>query len=449
MKLDDLLSLLSNDIAKTGIDANSPGEMVRSSLAGQMPGMSPRLPMSLAGAPVAPVARSPIAPASPPSNLGGPVAAAPAAPAAPSPVRMNPLGTIARGYQSGGLFGAIANLTEEPAALERAAQEKAREQAEKTQRANLTMRALKARNPNMSDDEAMYVATSGDQDLLRKFLSPAEQPKPTDDMREYETAKSQGYTGSFMDYQQALRKSGATSINMAGDKAWEVERAKLGAKKLQELADGANTTAQVVDQMETMNEALDAYNKGSIFGSGNIAPYEMQMRGFLKGLGVGNADTLAGGELARSVQNQMALLVRNPESGMGMPGALSDPDREFLVQTMPGIDKSAAGNKIMIAVAKKAAQRKMEVAALAEQYAAQNGGMEGFQGYLKEWAKANPMLDDALKAQIAAAKGVQPADAGPPRVGPNPRAGFITPAEAAPAQTPVRRRFNPATGALE
>jgi len=274
-----------------------------------------------------------------------------------------------------------------------------------------------------------------------------EEAKPTDGMREYQAAVQGGFQGSFMDYQQALRKSGATSINMAGDKAWEVERAKLGAKKLQDLADSANTTSQVVDQMETMQTALDAYNQGSIFGSGSIAPYEVQMRGFLKGLGVGDADTLAGGELARSVQNQMALLVRNPESGMGMPGALSDADRTFLVQTMPGIDKSPGGNQIMIAVAKKAAQRKMEIAALAEQYATQNGGMEGFQAALKAWAEANPMLDDALKAQIAAAKGVPQGDA-PRMTGPNPRSGFISPANAAPAG-PVRRRFDPTTGRIE
>jgi hypothetical protein len=361
-------------------------------------------------------------------------------------MRLNPLGSLARGYSSGGLIGGIANMFDEPALLERQQQEKSRAEQQAIQRQNLTVRALKARNPQLSDEEALYAATSGDQDLLRKYLAPQEAAKPTDDMREYEAAKQGGFQGTFMDYQQALRKSGATNINMAGDKAWEVERAKLGAKKLQELADGANTTAQVVDQLETMQTALDAYNKGSIFGSGNIAPYEVQMRGFLKGLGVGNADTLAGGELARSVQNQMALLVRNPESGMGMPGALSDPDREFLVQTMPGIDKSAKGNRIMIAVAKKAAQRKMEVAALAEQYAAQNGGMEGFQAALKQWANANPMLDDALKAEIAAAKGVPQTDV-PQATGPNPRAGFITPANAATEQ-PVIRDFDPATGRL-
>ena len=444
MNIDDLINSLFKDV--TTPDANTPGEMVRQSLAGVMP--APQMaPKRTVGAPVMPVARSslPAAGSSMPAPMAVGAAPQPAAPST-APMRLNPLGTMARGYQSGGLFGAIGNLFDEPALLERQAQEKARAEQQATATANQTVQALiKAGAP-----PEIAQASVGNPVLMKQaidtYIRAPEVVKPTDDMREYEAAKAQGYQGTFMDYQQALRKSGATSINMAGDKAWEVERAKLGAKKLQDLADSANTTAQVVDQMETMQEALDAYNKGSIFGSGNIAPYEVQMRGFLKALGVGNAETLAGGELARSVQNQMALLVRNPESGMGMPGALSDADRTFLVQTMPGLDKSPQGNRIMIAVAKKAAQRKMEIAALAEQYAAQNGGMEGFQAYLKQWADANPMLDDQLKAQIAAAKGVAPVGE-PSRVGPNPRAGFLPPSEA-PAQ-PTRRRWNPNTGNVE
>ena len=40
------------------------------------------------------------------------------------------------------------------------------------------------------------------------------QPKQTDDMREYEAAKAQGYDGTFMDYMTAIRRSGSTKINM-------------------------------------------------------------------------------------------------------------------------------------------------------------------------------------------------------------------------------------------
>lgn len=43
---------------------------------------------------------------------------------------------------------------------------------------------------------------------------PQEGPKPTDDMREYEFARSQGFNGTFAEYQQAMRKAGATSVTV-------------------------------------------------------------------------------------------------------------------------------------------------------------------------------------------------------------------------------------------
>lgn len=44
-----------------------------------------------------------------------------------------------------------------------------------------------------------------------------EQPKPTDDMREYEFAKSQGYPGTFQDYMLEQRKAGGTSVNVKSE----------------------------------------------------------------------------------------------------------------------------------------------------------------------------------------------------------------------------------------
>lgn len=39
-------------------------------------------------------------------------------------------------------------------------------------------------------------------------------PKPTDDMREYEIAKSQGFAGSFMDYMVKMKEAGRNQVNI-------------------------------------------------------------------------------------------------------------------------------------------------------------------------------------------------------------------------------------------
>lgn len=42
----------------------------------------------------------------------------------------------------------------------------------------------------------------------------SEGPKPTDDMREYETAKSQGFEGSFMDFMVKMKEAGRSQVNI-------------------------------------------------------------------------------------------------------------------------------------------------------------------------------------------------------------------------------------------
>lgn len=59
----------------------------------------------------------------------------------------------------------------------------------------------------MQSDPSQAVGLIGQQ----LFTKPADKPN---DIREYEFAKSQGFNGSFMDYQTALRRSGASSTTI-------------------------------------------------------------------------------------------------------------------------------------------------------------------------------------------------------------------------------------------
>lgn len=175
MRIEDLIDTLFKDVVSP--DANSPGEMVRSSLAGQMPGLLPRAraaaPM---GAPVQPVARSPIPPVGAAPAPVQPQPAAQPQPAGASRVSLNPLGTMSRGYQSGGLFGAISNLFDEPQLLDRAAQEKARTEQQAAAQANQTVQALvKAGAP-----PEIAQASVGNPTLMKQaietYLRPAADP---------------------------------------------------------------------------------------------------------------------------------------------------------------------------------------------------------------------------------------------------------------------------------
>lgn len=84
------------------------------------------------------------------------------------------------------------------------------------------MGQLTAPNPDADEDRARE-RRARDAELLgygrgtpewNQYVVTGEVPKgptPTDDMREYDMAKSQGYTGTFQQYQIDLKKAGATS----------------------------------------------------------------------------------------------------------------------------------------------------------------------------------------------------------------------------------------------
>lgn len=56
-------------------------------------------------------------------------------------------------------------------------------------------------------------------DAWTQYVQSRQAQKPTDDIREYEFAKSQGYDGTFRDYMLEGRKAGATTVNVGGDNA--------------------------------------------------------------------------------------------------------------------------------------------------------------------------------------------------------------------------------------
>lgn len=180
MRIEDLIDTLFKDVAAPTPNANTPGELVRASLSGSMPGLlPPRRPAPMpTGAPVLPVSRAPMPP---PMAAGGPpptpMAAPAPAPASPATFSPNPLATLARGYKSGGLIGALGNMFEEPALLQREAAEKVKATAEETARQNQTAQFLISKR-GLSPEEAAAVVR--DPEVLRKYLAPPPVVDPLD-----------------------------------------------------------------------------------------------------------------------------------------------------------------------------------------------------------------------------------------------------------------------------
>lgn len=195
-----------------------------------------------------------------------------------------------------------------------------------------------------------------------------------------------------------LTKPPATKIDInnseedAGVKKFKEKSAENFADDYQKLRDQANAATGMMQQYDIAEKALAS---GVRTGFGGEA--ELAFRKLLQATGLSeqDANAIAGGELVAAVGNRMSALMRNPESGMGMPGSVSDRDLQFLKQANVGLGNSPEGNAKMIELFRRTEQRKIEVAKLANAYVKKNKVLDaGFDDELRAYAEANPLFDD-------------------------------------------------------
>jgi hypothetical protein len=160
--------------------------------------------------------------------------------------------------------------------------------------------------------------------------------------------------------------------------------------------------------------------------TGKFAGGILELKAAAKSLGVdltamGIKDDVVPGQAVKQISNMLALELRNPAGGAGMPGALSDSDRKFLVESIPGIENDPGAIKEMIKYRKLLAKRDQDVGRMAREYRLKNGTFdEGFFDELRVFSEKNPLFSQTTAPAPSAA----------------PATGGV-------------RRYNPATGRIE
>lgn len=256
-----------------------------------------------------------------------------------------------------------------------------------------------------------YTKTKDERDagLAERKLA-ADESRPTDDMREYELYRKQeieaGRTPKgLMEYQTELKAAGRpqTNVSVSGDRKGAEEMAKLHAKTYDTLRTNAAAADGMVDQLDAIEGAL---KQGIQTGAAGDAIQYARKIGVA--LGIGNANKAAAGELADAIGNKLALMIRGGggDSG-GMPGAMSDADREFLRATVPGLTKTPEGNRQLIAIMRAVAQRNRQIHEMAVDYATTHDGQldAGFDKAVREYVRSNPLVN-ALKQVQDTPRGV-------------------------------------------
>ena len=168
------------------------------------------------------------------------------------------------------------------------------------------------------------------------------------------------------------------------------ESATVGAgfgKEYLKLQNAGAAAQSKINNMDRLSQLLEGVT------TGKGVPTITSMAALADTFGLHMDKKLGAKQAAEALSNEIALQLRNPSGGAGMPGALSDKDREFLQSMTPGISKSPGGNALIIGTAKKLAQRDIKVAQMARDYRKKNGHMdEGFYTELAQYSEAHPLF---------------------------------------------------------
>ena len=173
------------------------------------------------------------------------------------------------------------------------------------------------------------------------------QPTLTNDQREYLTAKDQGYTGTFMDYQIAVKGAGATRIGLStGDKGENKAQEALAALEAADVSSQRNLARGARRVWDGAQRLIDLSGTGSL--SGALAPGIMGANNFIVSIFGKGVDPK---NMADAAQFNAAVsqLVIDQMSTLGGARGFSKEETALLLQSFPNI---ATSTEARIAIAR-------------------------------------------------------------------------------------------------
>jgi hypothetical protein len=196
--------------------------------------------------------------------------------------------------------------------------------------------------------------------------------------------------------------TGAVPIKSEADKAYDTQMGKTWAEQNEKIINDASRAQQQLSQLDQLKAALANPNVYQGFAGDSI----LSLKKAAQAIGMG-VEGVADSELASKVTRELALQLRNPTGGAGMPGALSDQDRKFLESMVPSLQNSREGNQQIVDMYRALNQRALDVDRLRSQYEEKNGRIDaGFTRELRKYANENPLFKQ--QAAPAAAPSTRP-----------------------------------------
>ena len=183
-----------------------------------------------------------------------------------------------------------------------------------------------------------------------------------------------------------------------GAKTYKAEMMKKNITSIDARNTSFQNSAALRQKTKQMQELLDSgLQTGALAGLTKSAKSFVQS--FFPDVEISG---LKEAEVFGALSNQLALLVRNPKSDMGLPGATSNRDLSFLISSVPNLEMSVAGNKLLLELYDKAHQLKVSVMNEQARIIKANNGVPPLDltQQLNAFVEETFKLDDDLKKRM-------------------------------------------------
>lgn len=173
----------------------------------------------------------------------------------------------------------------------------------------------------------------------------------------------------------------ARNINTQEGEQSKVYGKGLGEMRL-EIQNAGYQAPRTITQVERMNELLQGVEGGSLANAG------LQIANFANSLGFKVDPKLGDKQAAESLAVEMALSMRKAGTG-----PMTDKDFENFAKAVPNLAKTAEGRAQISATLVAKAERDMQIAAMARDYAQKNGGVidDRFLSEVSQFIASNPI----------------------------------------------------------
>lgn len=237
-------------------------------------------------------------------------------------------------------------------------------------------------------DASRKLLTGGDFEgaLTLAKIAEAQGGKATDEIREYNLAVSQGEKRNFTDWKSGLKRAGATNVNVnTGDKAYDTKVHGAYGERFIESQKAGQNAGKTIGTLNLMEKLIDTPG----FYSGTGGEVVTTAKRALSSAGLADPNAASSAELFGSLANQTVL----DASGGSLGNQISNADRDFIMRTAPSLGNTPEGNRDLINMRRKLAQREQETAMMARNYAKRNGRLDsGFDDELSDFIDKNPLF---------------------------------------------------------